>query len=205
MKQPDRLLGSSLLPSHSRRRAPVFGRLIPNHRFTPFLPTWTRSPCPGRRAPATEWLPVATAHITEVTSRAYRLPMPRPWGADVTCQYLIATTVGSSDGGTGQGFSWAVRAGAQAILAMVEADGRRAGAGRPARPSARPGADLRQRRQPAPDAAGAHRAGEPLGRGRAHPVQDQGRPAQPGRGPRAGGRGTAHHRARPAAHGGREP
>ena len=63
-----------------------------------------------------------TAHITEVSSKLYRLPMPRPWGPAVTCQYLIATTVRSSDGGTGQGFSWAVQAGAQAILAMVEAD-----------------------------------------------------------------------------------
>jgi L-alanine-DL-glutamate epimerase-like enolase superfamily enzyme len=63
-----------------------------------------------------------TAHITGVSSKLYRLPMPRPWGPAVTCQYLIATTVRSSDGGTGQGFSWAVQAGAQAILAMVEAD-----------------------------------------------------------------------------------
>ena len=63
-----------------------------------------------------------TAHITAVSSKLYRLPMPRPWGPAVTCQYLIATTVHSSDGGTGQGFSWAVQAGAQAILAMVEAD-----------------------------------------------------------------------------------
>ncbi len=63
-----------------------------------------------------------TAHITEVSSKLYRLPMPRPWGPAVTCQYLIATTVRSSDGGTGQGFSWAVQAGAQAILAMVQAD-----------------------------------------------------------------------------------
>ena len=53
---------------------------------------------------------MASAHITGVTSRAFRLPMPRPWGPDVTCQYLIATTVESSDGGSGQGFSWAVRA-----------------------------------------------------------------------------------------------
>lgn len=63
-----------------------------------------------------------TAHITGVSSKLYRLPMPRPWGPAVTCQYLIATTVRSSDGRTGQGFSWAVQAGAQAILAMVKAD-----------------------------------------------------------------------------------
>jgi len=77
-----------------------------------------------------------SAHITRVTSKVYRLPMPRPWGPAVTCQYLIATTVESSDGGTGQGFSWAVQAGAQAILAMVDADCGPAAAGGPVVPAA---------------------------------------------------------------------
>ena len=77
-----------------------------------------------------------TAHITAVSSKLYRLPMPRPWGPAVTCQYLIATTVHSSDGGTGQGFSWAVQAGAQAILAMVEADCRPVAEGGPVVPAA---------------------------------------------------------------------
>lgn len=63
-----------------------------------------------------------TAHVTDVTSSAYRLPMPVPWGPTVTSQFLIATTVRASDGQHGQGFSWAVQAGAQAILAMVDAD-----------------------------------------------------------------------------------
>jgi L-alanine-DL-glutamate epimerase-like enolase superfamily enzyme len=76
------------------------------------------------------------AHVTEVTSRAYRLPMPRPWGPEVTCQYLIAATVTSSDGGSGQGFSWTVRAGAQAIQAMVDADCRRIAEGGPVAPAA---------------------------------------------------------------------
>jgi L-alanine-DL-glutamate epimerase-like enolase superfamily enzyme len=77
-----------------------------------------------------------SAHITEVTSKLYRLPMPRPWGPAVTCQYLIATTVRGSDGGTGQGFSWAVQTGAQAILAMVEADCRPVAEGGPVVPAA---------------------------------------------------------------------
>ena len=91
---------------------------------------------------ATEWLPVASARITGVTTRTYRLPMPRPWGPAfaegplVTSQYLIATTVGSSDGGSGQGFSWAVRAGAQAIQAMVDADCRPVAEGGPVAPAA---------------------------------------------------------------------
>jgi L-alanine-DL-glutamate epimerase-like enolase superfamily enzyme len=76
-----------------------------------------------------------STHVTEVTSRAYRLPMPRPWG-EVTSQYLIATTVHSSDGGTGQGFSWAVRAGAEAILAMIDADCRPVAEGGPVAPTA---------------------------------------------------------------------
>ncbi len=76
-----------------------------------------------------------TAYITGVSSKLYRLPMPRPWGP-VSCQYLIATTVRSSDGRTGQGFSWAVRAGAQAILAMVDADCRPVAEGGPVVPAA---------------------------------------------------------------------
>jgi L-alanine-DL-glutamate epimerase-like enolase superfamily enzyme len=79
---------------------------------------------------------VVSAHVTTVTSRTYRLPMPRPWGPEVTCQYLIATTVDSSDGGSGQGFSWAVRAGAQAIQAMVDADCRPVAEGGPVAPAA---------------------------------------------------------------------
>jgi L-alanine-DL-glutamate epimerase-like enolase superfamily enzyme len=79
---------------------------------------------------------VASAHITGMTSRTFRLPMPRPWGPEVTCQYLIATTVRSSDGGSGQGFSWAVQAGAQAIQAMVDADCSRFAEGGPVAPAA---------------------------------------------------------------------
>jgi L-alanine-DL-glutamate epimerase-like enolase superfamily enzyme len=77
-----------------------------------------------------------SAHVTGVTSRAYRLPMPVPWGPDVTCQYLIAATVETSDGGSGQGFSWAVRAGAQAIQAMIGADCRPVAEGGPVAPAA---------------------------------------------------------------------
>jgi L-alanine-DL-glutamate epimerase-like enolase superfamily enzyme len=79
---------------------------------------------------------VVSAHVTGVISQAYRLPMPSPWGPDVQSQYLIATTVRSSDGGTGQGFSWAVQAGAQAILAMIDADCRPVAEGGPVAPAA---------------------------------------------------------------------
>jgi len=77
-----------------------------------------------------------TARVARVTTRTYRLPMPRPWGPKVTCQYLIASTVESSDGSTGQGFSWAVQAGAQAIQAMVDADCAPAAEGGPVVPGA---------------------------------------------------------------------
>jgi L-alanine-DL-glutamate epimerase-like enolase superfamily enzyme len=74
--------------------------------------------------------------VTQVTSKAYRLPMPRPWGPVATSQYLITTRIESSDGRTGQGFSWAVRAGAQAVAAMVEADCRPIAEGGPVAPAA---------------------------------------------------------------------
>jgi L-alanine-DL-glutamate epimerase-like enolase superfamily enzyme len=74
--------------------------------------------------------------IARVTSRTFRLPMPVPWGPAVTCQYLITTTVESSDGAAGQGFSWAVRAGAQAIRAMIDADCGPVAVGGPVAPAA---------------------------------------------------------------------
>ncbi|HEY7146581.1 MAG TPA: mandelate racemase/muconate lactonizing enzyme family protein [Streptosporangiaceae bacterium] len=65
-----------------------------------------------------------------------RLPMPVPWGPDVTCQQVIAATVTASDGRTGQGFSWTVRAGAEATQAMIDADCARLAAGGPVAPAA---------------------------------------------------------------------
>ena len=62
--------------------------------------------------------------------------MPVPWGPIADCQYLIATTVTASDGAAGQGFSWAVQAGAQAIQAMVDADCGPAATGGPVAPAA---------------------------------------------------------------------
>ncbi|HEX3492952.1 MAG TPA: mandelate racemase/muconate lactonizing enzyme family protein [Streptosporangiaceae bacterium] len=74
--------------------------------------------------------------IESVTSRLFRLPMPRPWGPDVTSQYLIVTELVTSSGATGTGFSWTVRAGAQAVKAMVDADCAPAVIGLPAVPEA---------------------------------------------------------------------
>ncbi len=77
-----------------------------------------------------------SAHVTEVTTRSYRLPMPVPWGADVTSQYLVASTVRSSDGHTGQGFSWTVRMGPQAVQAMIDSDCSQIALGGPIAPDA---------------------------------------------------------------------
>ena len=74
--------------------------------------------------------------IEAVSSRLFRLPMPRPWGPDVTSQYLIVTELVTSSGATGTGFSWTVRAGAQAVKAMVDADCAPAVIGLPAVPEA---------------------------------------------------------------------
>src|SRR5262249_61333737 len=75
-------------------------------------------------------------HVRRVRGGPSGRPRPRRGGRDVTCQYLIATTVASSDGGSGQGFSWAVRSGAQAIQAMVDADCRPVAEGGPVAPAA---------------------------------------------------------------------
>jgi L-alanine-DL-glutamate epimerase-like enolase superfamily enzyme len=74
--------------------------------------------------------------ISSVSSSGYRLPMPVPWGPGAATQDLIVTTVQASSGETGRGFSWAVRAGGEAVRAMVEADSGPAAVGGPAAPAA---------------------------------------------------------------------
>jgi len=74
--------------------------------------------------------------VAAVTPVTYRLPMPVPWGPIADCQYLIAATVTATDGASGQGFSWAVQAGARAVHAMIEADCGPIAAGGPVAPAA---------------------------------------------------------------------
>jgi L-alanine-DL-glutamate epimerase-like enolase superfamily enzyme len=69
--------------------------------------------------------------VESVTSRLFRLPMPRPWGADVTTQDLIVTQLRARSGATGTGFSWTVRAGGHATRAMIDADAGPAAVGGP--------------------------------------------------------------------------
>ncbi len=77
-----------------------------------------------------------SAQVSAVTTRGFRLPMPVPWGPGADSQDLIVTTVQASNGETGQGFSWAVRAGGQAVRAMIEADSGPAAVGGPVAPAA---------------------------------------------------------------------
>lgn len=71
-----------------------------------------------------------------ISSRAFRLPMSRPWASDVTSQYLIVTELENGHGATGTGFTWTPQVGAQAIKAMLEADCRPFAEGLDASPEA---------------------------------------------------------------------
>jgi L-alanine-DL-glutamate epimerase-like enolase superfamily enzyme len=61
-------------------------------------------------------------HVRRMTTRTYRLPMPQPWGHDVSCQYLLVTRLEADDGTVGHGFSWTPQIGAHAIQAMLDHD-----------------------------------------------------------------------------------
>ncbi len=89
---------------------------------------------PGAAEPGGDAELTGTGRIESVSSRLFRLEMPRPWGVDVTSQHLIVTELHTSTGGVGTGFSWTVRAGGQAVKAMIDADCAPAVAGLPATP-----------------------------------------------------------------------
>lgn len=72
--------------------------------------------------------------VTRITARAYRLPMPVPWGPGREHQHVIVASVQAGDGSTGTGFSWTPDTGAQAVRAMLEFDCRPAAEGGPAEP-----------------------------------------------------------------------
>ncbi|MDN3494810.1 mandelate racemase/muconate lactonizing enzyme family protein [Planococcus sp. APC 4015] len=60
--------------------------------------------------------------IRSFDARLVRVPLARPWGADVTSVGVIATHVVRSDGAEGWGFSWTPQIGAEAVLAMLVHD-----------------------------------------------------------------------------------
>ena len=60
--------------------------------------------------------------IASLDARLVRVPLTRPWAADVTSVGVIATHVSRSDGSEGWGFSWTPQIGAEAVLALFEND-----------------------------------------------------------------------------------
>ena len=63
-----------------------------------------------------------TALITAVQTRVIRVPLVRPWGADVTDLGVIEVRITRSDGAVGHGFSWTPSIGATAVDALLRDD-----------------------------------------------------------------------------------
>ncbi|MCZ4067444.1 mandelate racemase/muconate lactonizing enzyme family protein [Microbacterium sp. H37-C3] len=72
--------------------------------------------------------------IAALAARLIRVPLTRPWAADVTSVGVIATHVQRSDGAEGWGFSWTPQIGAEAVLALLRHDIAPAAVGRSAEP-----------------------------------------------------------------------
>ena len=64
----------------------------------------------------------AVTTIASLDARLIRVPLTRPWAADVTSVGVVATHVVRSDGSEGWGFSWTPQIGAEAVLALIEHD-----------------------------------------------------------------------------------
>lgn len=62
------------------------------------------------------------ASIASFGARLIRVPLTRPWAADVTSVGVIATHVVRSDGVEGWGFSWTPQIGAEAVHALLAHD-----------------------------------------------------------------------------------
>ncbi|MDY0908435.1 mandelate racemase/muconate lactonizing enzyme family protein [Microbacterium sp. CFBP9034] len=60
--------------------------------------------------------------IASLDARLVRVPLTRPWAADVTSVGVIATHVVRADGAEGWGFSWTPQIGAEAVLALLQHD-----------------------------------------------------------------------------------
>jgi L-alanine-DL-glutamate epimerase-like enolase superfamily enzyme len=60
--------------------------------------------------------------IDALTVRRMRVPLRRPWGADVTDIGVIAVDLTDSDGGRGHGFTWTPTIGATAVEALLRDD-----------------------------------------------------------------------------------
>jgi L-alanine-DL-glutamate epimerase-like enolase superfamily enzyme len=60
--------------------------------------------------------------VERLTSRLFRLPLPRPWGADVPSVHLLVVELRTVGGRTGTGFSWTPSIGARAIQSLLHHD-----------------------------------------------------------------------------------
>ncbi|WP_210479227.1 mandelate racemase/muconate lactonizing enzyme family protein [Naasia sp. SYSU D00948] len=76
-----------------------------------------------------------TATIRELRTRRIRIPLTRPWGADVRDLSVVEVAVTASDGAEGHGFSWTPTIGGRAVQALLEDDIAPFAAGLPAEPS----------------------------------------------------------------------
>ncbi len=76
----------------------------------------------------------AVTTISSLDARLIRVPLTRPWAADVTSVGVIATHVVRSDGAEGWGFSWTPQIGAEAVHALIEHDIAAFAVGRAAEP-----------------------------------------------------------------------
>ncbi|WP_245861468.1 mandelate racemase/muconate lactonizing enzyme family protein [Microbacterium aurantiacum] len=74
--------------------------------------------------------------IARFETRLQRVPLTRPWAAEVTSVGVIATHVVRSDGAEGWGFSWTPQIGAEAVHALLAHDITAAAIGLPASPGA---------------------------------------------------------------------
>lgn len=74
--------------------------------------------------------------IASLDARLIRVPLRRPWGADVQSVGVIATHVVRTDGAEGWGFSWTPQIGADAVLALLQHDIASFAVGQSADPSA---------------------------------------------------------------------
>jgi len=72
--------------------------------------------------------------ISSLDARLIRVPLTRPWGADVTSIGVIATHVVRSDGVEGWGFSWTPQIGGEAVHALIKHDIAAFAVGKPAEP-----------------------------------------------------------------------
>lgn len=72
--------------------------------------------------------------IRSIETRAIRIPLRRPWGADVTEVHVVEVVLHADDDATGHGFSWTPSIGAGAVRALIDDDLAPFLIGRPAAP-----------------------------------------------------------------------